>query len=128
MSLRSPLGRVLGLGSAKDGTGHWWAQRVSSIGLLLLGTWFLLSLLQLESFTYPSVAAFVAEPWNAILMILMVGTIAYHSKLGIQVVIEDYVSGSALKISMLLLSSFAHVLVAFAAAYSILMISLGAGA
>lgn len=127
MSLQSPLGRVLGLGSAKDGTSHWWAQRVSSIGLLLLGTWFLLSLLQLENFAFASVVAFIARPWNSILLILLVGTIAYHSKLGLQVVIEDYVSGSGLKVVMLLISSFAHVVVAFAAAYSILLISLGAG-
>jgi succinate dehydrogenase / fumarate reductase membrane anchor subunit len=127
MSLQSPLGRVLGLGSAKDGTSHWWAQRVSSIGLLLLGTWFLLSLLQLENFAFASVVAFIARPWNSILLILLVGTIAYHSKLGLQVVIEDYVSGSGLKVVMLLISGFAHVVVAFAAAYSILLISLGAG-
>lgn len=127
MSLQSPLGRVLGLGSAKDGTSHWWAQRVSSLGLLLLGTWFLLSLLQLENFAFASVVAFIARPWNSILLILLVGTIAYHSKLGLQVVIEDYVSGSGLKVVMLLISGFAHVVVAFAAAYSILLISLGAG-
>lgn len=127
MSLRSPLGRVLGLGSAKEGTGHWWAQRVSSVALLILGCWFLLSLLQLDSFAFESVVAFIARPWNSILLILLVTTIAYHSKLGVQVVIEDYVSGSGLKVVVLLLSNFIHVLVAFAAAYSILVISLGAG-
>lgn len=126
MSLRSPLGKVIGLGSAREGADHWWAQRVSSIALLLLGCWFLVSLACLDGFDYASVNAFLARPRNAILVILLVATIGYHSKLGLQVVIEDYLSNRAIKVSALILSGFLHVLVAFAAAYAVLIISLGA--
>ena len=125
MSLQSPLAKVIGLGSARAGADHWWAQRVSSIALLLLGSWFLVSLACLDGFDYGSVAAFLARPGNAILVILLVTTIGYHSKLGLQVVIEDYVANKALKVSALILSAFFHVLTAFAAAYAVLMISLG---
>jgi succinate dehydrogenase / fumarate reductase membrane anchor subunit len=128
MSLQSPLAKVIGLGSAREGADHWWAQRVSSVALLILGSWFLVSLACLDSFSYQDVSAFLARPWNAILVILLVVTIGYHSKLGLQVVIEDYVAGKALKVTALILSSFFHVLVAFAAAYAVLMISTGTAA
>ena len=108
MSLRSPLGRVLGLGSAKDGTEHWWAQRVSAMGLVLLGGWFGYSLVRLESLTYLDVVRFIAEPVNAVLMTLLSVTLAYHSYLGVQVVIEDYVHSPGVKVTSLVLSRFAH--------------------
>ena len=125
MSLQSPLAKVIGLGSAREGADHWWAQRVSSVALLLLGGWFLVALACLDGFDYASVATFLARPWNAILVILLVATIGYHSKLGLQVVIEDYLANKALKVSALILSAFFHVLVASTAAYAVLMISLG---
>lgn len=126
MSLRSPLGNVLGLGSAKDGTGHWWAQRVSGIALVMLGLWFVWSLASLEGLAYGNVVMFIGSPVNAVLLILLCVTVAYHSYLGVQVVIEDYVHAHGLKVASLILSRFAHVVVAVASVYSILSIGFGA--
>ena len=125
MSLKTPLGRVLGLGSAKEGTDHWWAQRVSAVALVLLGVWFVISLLRLESLTYLDVIRFVGVPLNAVLLSLLSLTLAYHSYLGVQVVIEDYVHAPGAKVVSLLLSRFAHALVAIAAVYAILVIGIG---
>jgi len=125
MSLRTPLGRVLGLGSAKDGTEHWWAQRVTAVALLLLGGWFVFALLRLDSLTYLDVVRFVGAPINAVLLSLLSVTLAYHSHLGVQVVIEDYVHVPGSKVILLLFSRFAHAFVAIAAVYAVLVIGIG---
>ena len=125
MSLRSPLGRVLGSGSAKDGTGHWWAQRVTAVGLLLLGTWFLWALTQLTGFDQPQVIAWVGNPWNSVMLLMLCATLAWHSTLGVQVVIEDYVHGPMLKVIALLLNRFAHVFVTIVAVFAVMRIALG---
>ena len=125
MSLKTPLGRVLGLGSAKEGTDHWWGQRVSAVAMLMLGSWFIYSLLQLESLTYLDVIRFVGVPLNGVLLSLLSITLSYHSYLGVQVVIEDYVHAPGTKVVSLLLSRFAHVFVAIAAVYGILVIGIG---
>lgn len=125
MSLRSPLGRVLGSGSAKDGTGHWWAQRVTAVGLLLLGLWFLVSLAQLQAFGRADVLLWVGQSWNAVMLLLLVGTLAWHSTLGVQVVIEDYVHAPLAKVVALLANRFVHLFAAIAAALAIVRISLG---
>lgn len=124
MSLRTPLGRVLGLGSARDGTRHFVAQRVSAVALALLGPWFAISLLRLDSMTFLDVTRFVAQPVNGVLMMLLCVTLALHSYLGVQVVIEDYVHSDGRKLTYLLLSRFAHVLLAVAAAYAVLRIGI----
>ncbi|MDH3337891.1 MAG: succinate dehydrogenase, hydrophobic membrane anchor protein [Gammaproteobacteria bacterium] len=126
MSLRSPLGRVLGLGSAKDGTSHWWGQRVSAVALLLLGIWFAGMLATMSGFSYAEAAAFIARPVNSILLLLLTVSMAYHSYLGVQVVIEDYVHAPGIKVVSLLLTRFVHTLLAVAALYAILKIGLGA--
>ena len=126
MSLRTPLNTVLGLGSAKDGTGHFWGQRVSGIALALLGLWFAGSMLTMPGFAHADAVAFIAAPLNGVLLLLFVLTVAYHSMLGVQVVIEDYVHGHSLKLFLLILSRFAHVFLAVAAIYAILKIGLGA--
>jgi succinate dehydrogenase / fumarate reductase membrane anchor subunit len=125
MSLKSPLGRVLGLGSAKEGTDHWWGQRISAVALILLGGWFVYSLIRLESLTYLDVIRFIGVPLNAVLLSLLSITLAYHSWLGVQVVIEDYVHAPGTKVVSLLLSRFAHAFVAIAAVYAILVIGIG---
>jgi succinate dehydrogenase / fumarate reductase membrane anchor subunit len=126
MSLRSPLGRVLGLGTAKDGTSHWWGQRVSGIALALLGLWFAWSLATMSGFSYAESVAFIGQPVNALLLLLLTMTMAYHSYLGVQVVIEDYVHGHGLKIVSLLLSRYAHIVLAAAAIFAILKLGIGA--
>lgn len=126
MSLRSPLGRVLGLGTAKDGTSHWWGQRVSAVALLILGIWFAFVLATASGFSHVQVIAAIERPMTNILLLLLSVTLAYHSYLGIQVVIEDYVHSPGAKVVFLIFSRFAHVLLAVAAIYSLLKIGLGA--
>ncbi len=126
MSLRSPLGRVLGLGTAKDGTAHWWGQRVSGAALALLGLWFAFGLATMPGFGYADAVAFMGRPINAVLLLLLSVTMAYHSWLGVQVVIEDYVHGHGLKIASLVVSRFAHVALAVAAIFAILKLGIDA--
>lgn len=125
MSLRSPIGRVLGLGAAKEGVSHWWSQRVTSVALLLLGLWFVSSLLRMPTFEYDFVVAWIAMPLNAVLLLLLTGTLVYHSQLGVQVVVEDYVHHHGLKIVTMLLLTFAHVAVAALGIFAVLRIALG---
>ena len=124
MKLRAPLGRVLGLGSAKDGTSHWWGQRVSAVALLFLGLWFAFSLTTSSDFSHAEVVAEIGRPINGILLLLLTVTLGYHSHLGIQVVIEDYVHAPGVKVLALIFSRFAHVLLVTAAVFAILKIGL----
>lgn len=111
MSMRSPLGRVRGLGSAKDGTGHWWAQRLTALALIPLTIWFCVSVIVLTGADYAAVAAWVASPVVAGLLILLVAAVFYHAVLGLQVVIEDYVHHEGSKLALLLaVKAFAIVL------------------
>ncbi len=125
MSLRSPLGRVTGMGSAKEGTGHWWSQRVTAVALVPLALWFVFSLLSLPALDYDHVHAWAGVPISAFLAILLVATAAYHSYLGTVVIIEDYVTRAGTKVISLMLLRFAHVLVAGGAIFAILRIALG---
>ncbi len=126
MSLRTPLGRVLGLGTAREGTEHWWAQRVSAVALLLLGAWFVIAIAMLDGLDHVAAVAFVAAPWNGVLLTLLSVTLAYHSYLGVQVVVEDYVHAPGIKVVSLMFSRFAHLFVAVAAVYAIVRIGIGA--
>jgi succinate dehydrogenase / fumarate reductase, membrane anchor subunit len=127
MSLRSPLGRVLGLGTAKQGAKHWWSQRVTAIGLALLGAWFIASLLCLKDLDYSTVTEWIRRPFDAALLSLFVATLAYHSQLGVQVVIEDYVHGATKTVSIVL-SSFFHVVIGVLGVISVLRIAFGSAA
>ncbi len=124
MSLRSPLGRVLGHGAAKEGVHHWWVQRLTSVALIPLTVWFLISLLALPSYDYATVHAWVSQTWTALLLVIFIATVTWHSKLGVQVVLEDYVHGGTKTIS-LVLSTFAHTLVAAAAIFAVLKVAFG---
>jgi succinate dehydrogenase / fumarate reductase membrane anchor subunit len=126
MSLRTPLGTVLGSGSAKDGTGHFWGQRLSGMGLVILGLWFVYSILTIPGFTHTDSLAFIGASMNGVMLLLLVLVTAYHSYLGVQVVIEDYVHGHGLKLASLIISRFAHSFLAVAALYAIIKIGLGA--
>ncbi len=125
MSLKTPLGRVLGLGSAKDGTGHWWAQRLSAVALVPLSLWFAAALVALPDFSHPTLTAFLAGPLNGALMILLVGVLLYHSKLGVQVVVEDYVHDAGLKVVTLVLLTLAHLALGVVGILAILRVSFG---
>jgi len=124
MSLRTPLGKVLGLGSAGDGVGHWWAQRITAIALLPLTGWFAIALLGHSLQSYEAMRGWLGQPWVAVLSILLVFTLAWHAKLGVQVVIEDYVHGKGAKTTLLLLSTFVHVVAAVAGIFAILVLAL----
>ncbi len=125
MSLKTPLGRVLGLGSAKDGTDHWWLQRLSAVALVPLMVWFAWAVLSLPDFSHGTVVAFLAGPISSALMILLVGVLLYHSHLGVQVVIEDYVHAPGPKITALVLVGLAHLVLGVAGIVAILRVSLG---
>ncbi len=128
MSLRSPLGRVLGHGAARQGVHHWWSQRTTSVALALLGPWFVFALLTLPDLGYGAVSAWIAKPLTAVLLGLFVAVSAWHSALGVQVVIEDYVRAAGPRVAALVASRFLHVLVAAAALFAILKVSLGGAA
>jgi succinate dehydrogenase / fumarate reductase membrane anchor subunit len=125
MSLQTPLGKFLGHGSAKEGTGHWWAQRVSAVTLVPLTLWFALALLNMNAFDHVAVVAWIASPLNAILLILFVLAGLYHSMLGVQVVVEDYVHG-ATKVVTLIVLQLAHFALAVAGIYAVIIIAVGA--
>ncbi len=124
MSLRSPLGRVLGAGSARDGTNHWWAQRVSAVALLPLTLWFFWSLLLLPNLDYATLRTWLSVPLSALLAVLLVAVTAYHSYLGTNVVVEDYVHAHGTKLFLVVLLRFLYVLCAGAGIFAILRVAL----
>jgi len=125
MSLMTPLNRVLGLGNAKGAAEHWWLQRMTAVALLPLGLWLAFELLTLGNFSYASVVAWVREPVTSILLILLVVAVGYHSALGVQVVIEDYVTGKGSRAATLMASTLAHVGLTIAAVFAVLKIAFG---
>jgi succinate dehydrogenase / fumarate reductase, membrane anchor subunit len=124
MSLRSPLGRALGLGAAGNGTAHWWQQRVTAVALALLGAWFAVCLLGLELDDRVALAGWIGQPLNAALLGLLVLTAAWHSQLGTRVIVEDYVKG-ALKVPLLLALQFVHAIAAAVGVVAVLQIAIG---
>ena len=125
MSLRSPLSRVLGLGSAREGTAHWWAQRVTAVALVPLTVWFVFSLLTLPDFDYETVRTWLSVPVTGFLGVLLVAVLSYHSYLGTIVIVEDYVTSSGMKVLSLMTLRFLYVLAAGAAMFAILRVVLG---
>lgn len=127
-SLRSPLGTVVGLGSAKSGVHHWWLQRLSSIALVPLTVWFTVSLLSLPALDHVTVVAWMAQSWTALLLILLVLVATYHSQLGVRVVVEDYIHNTGLRTLILVTSTFTHAFLAVAGVFAILKVAFGGAA
>jgi succinate dehydrogenase / fumarate reductase membrane anchor subunit len=125
--LRHPLKRARGLGSAQSGVGHWWTQRVTAAALVLLGLWFVITVLSLLHADFATAKATVAKPWNALLLILFVVTAFWHAVLGLQVVIEDYVHTRWKEVVLLVAIKFLAVLGALAGVLAVLRIALGVG-
>lgn len=119
MSLRNPLAKARGLGSAKDGTAHWWAQRVSAIALVPLVLYVLYLLVSLAGADYATVRLTIAQPVNALLLILFIGTAFWHARLGLQVVIEDYIHVGWLEIALMIAVKFVYVALGVAAIIAI---------
>ena len=128
MSLRSPLGRVLGLGSAKGGSSHWYAQRVSAVALVLLGLWFIVSLATLGGVSYEQVSGWLGSPLHSALALLLVVTAAYHAMLGLQVVVEDYVADKGRRTLVLIAIKFALIVAAVVGVLAVLRIGFGVAA
>ena len=105
--LRTPLAKIEGLGSAKAGTLHFWHQRMTAVALIPLSIWFVASALAYVGADQGAVAAYFAEPVNAVPMFLFIVASTYHMSLGLQIIIEDYFHNEGQKIALLLLNKFA---------------------
>lgn len=110
MSLRTPLGRVLGLGSAKEGVEHWWWQRLTAVALLPLGIWFVFAVISLVGTGYTEARAWITTPVNMVLVIAFTAALLHHAQLGLQVVIEDYIHNEPWKLGCLLAVKFLSIL------------------
>jgi succinate dehydrogenase membrane anchor subunit len=121
--LRTPLGRAMGLGSAKEGVAHWWAQRVTALALVPLLLWFVYSLVALTGADRASVVAWLHAPFPAIVMVLTLIAVFYHMSLGVQVVIEDYIHSEWMKIAALVLNRLLSFALAVAGIFAVLRIA-----
>ncbi len=125
MKLRAPLSKVRGLGSAKEGVHHWWAQRLTAIALVPLSLWFIVSLATMTGLDHQAVTQWMQSPIIAVLLILFIIALFYHVQLGVQVVIEDYVSCKVIRITSLVLLNFVVLFAGLASAIAVLKVFLG---
>ena len=123
--MRTPLGRVRGLGSARDGTTHFWRQRVTAVANVFLITFFVILVISLQGGDYETVTAALANPLVAIVMLMVVISGVYHMKLGMQIVIEDYVTGARLRSLALIGNFFFSYAVGLACLYAVAKIGFG---
>ncbi|MBC6417061.1 MAG: succinate dehydrogenase, hydrophobic membrane anchor protein [Rhodospirillales bacterium] len=124
MSPKSPLGTVRGLGSAKEGVQHWWAQRVTAIALIPLGLWFVISVIVMAGASHDDMVAWLSSPFSAGIAVLLIVATFWHAMLGVQVVIEDYVHNEAMKIGLLLAIKGLLVLLGTACVLSVIVLLL----
>ncbi len=124
--MRSPLGRAIGLGSAKEGVAHWWAQRVTAIALVPLAVWFVIAIVELAGADRALFVDWVHHPLPAVLLVLLLIATFYHSALGLQVVIEDYVENETLRFGLLIVMRLASIVLAVLGIFAVLKLSLGA--
>ena len=122
------LGRVRGLGSAKQGVHHWWLQRLTAAGNLLLVSWFVVSLVRLPNLSHAVVTDWLSSPLVAIAMIVLAANVFWHLRLGLQVFIEDYVHNEASKLGALVLLNFFAIGAGAIAIFSIAKIAFGSAA
>ena len=125
MDLRSDLGRVRGLGSAKGGTSHWWAQRVTAVALVPLSTWFVFSIINLVGVDREGLKVWVNGPVSFVLMVLFLIALFYHMQLGLQVVIEDYVHNEKNKVIALILNKLLAVFLVVSSITALMKIAFG---
>ncbi|MDR3441080.1 succinate dehydrogenase, hydrophobic membrane anchor protein [Telmatospirillum sp.] len=122
MSLRSPLGRVRGLGSAKQGVSHFLWQRLTAVALVPLAIWFVISVVSLAGADYSHFRTWLSWPGNTTLMILLIFAVFRHAQLGVQVVVEDYVHDAGLKLVSLIAVKFIALFFGVFAAVSVLRV------
>jgi succinate dehydrogenase / fumarate reductase membrane anchor subunit len=123
--LRTPLARVFGLGSARSGTGHFWWQRMTAVANVPLTIAFVVILTSLFGRNQAAVQQILGTPIVAIIMLLFIGSITYHMRLGMQVVIEDYIHGEIVRPLLIMANTFFTITIGLAAAYGILKLSFG---
>ncbi|CAN0397981.1 unnamed protein product [Phaeothamnion confervicola] len=123
--LRTPLARARGLGSAREGVKHWWAQRLTAIALIPLVVWFAISLVMLSGADYDIARAWIGSPLVMVLLILTIVIGLHHGQLGLQVVIEDYIHGDGWKLALIVAVRFVAVIFGLAATVAILRIGFG---
>ena len=126
MGTGTEIGRVRGLGAAKNGVGHWWQQRVTAVANLALLLWFIVSLVRLPGLDYASIVLWLRQPVAAIPMLLLIVSVFYHFRLGVQVFIEDYLHNEGTKLLALLALNFYALGGTAAAVFAVLKIALGA--
>jgi len=124
-SMRTPLARVRGLGSAKSGTGHFWLQRLTAVANLVLTVIFIGIVIALVGRPYPAAIALLSHPLVAILMLLFILSACVHMRIGMQVIIEDYVTTEGLKILAVMANTFFAISVGAASVYAVLKLSFG---
>ena len=128
MSLRSPLSRVLGAGSARGGSSHWVSQRLSAVALVLLGLWFVASLACLDGVSYESVTGWLRRTSTTVPLLLLVAVAAWHVVLGLQVILEDYVPSHGLRTCALVAAKSVYAVAALGAVVAVLRIGFGVAA
>ena len=122
---RTPLKQVRGLGSAKEGTQHFFVQRMTALALIVLACWFLYFVVSLMQADYLTASDAVARPWNATLLIAFLVAMFWHAQLGVQVVIEDYVHSHGLALAAQIAVRFLCILGALASVFAVVIIALG---
>jgi succinate dehydrogenase / fumarate reductase membrane anchor subunit len=125
MRTQTPIARVRGLGSARSGAHHWWLERLTSVSTLLLFIWLIASLLRLPALDQGSVVAWLASPLAAVPMLLLIVSTFWHLKLGLQVVVEDYVHEEGLRLFSIVLLNFFTIAGAALAIFALLKIAFG---
>jgi succinate dehydrogenase / fumarate reductase membrane anchor subunit len=124
-SLRTPLAKVRGLGSAKEGTDHFWRQRLTAVANIFLVAYAVVLLVQLAGADYATVKAALASPPNAVALLLLVLSGTVHMRLGMQTIIEDYVHSEGRKVAALMLNTFFAVFVGITCVFAVLKLSFG---
>ena len=124
-SMRTTLGRVRHLGSAKEGTHHWWAQRVTALALVPLTLWFVIQVIRFAGADHAAATAWIGTPYNSVMMVLLIVAVFHHMQLGLQVVIEDYIHGEICKLAAILVVKGGSLVLAIYAIISVIRIALG---
>ena len=125
MKLRAPLATARGLGSAKEGTHHFWNQRLTAIVLVPMTLWIMVSLVRMTNVDYATVTQWIAAPLNAVLLLIFLLALFYHALLGVQVVIEDYIHSEWQKVACLILVKFTILLTGLTSVLAVIKVFLG---